>query len=145
MNSVLYRSLVRLGHDEIQAAPRDMCSVAVGRALYRSGHGVLATRPKLVVGIVGCSDYGDRYDDQFKQSKGRLRPSQFGSSVLNSIIGECSVTFGLKGPQISVAPSDNVARVAIMQLVNKRADVMITCVYNDEERDVIVTVMELLK
>ncbi|KKM76092.1 hypothetical protein LCGC14_1383550, partial [marine sediment metagenome] len=78
--------------------------------------------------IVGSSSRGDRYPEIYLERNGRLRPSDFSSSVLNSGIGHCSVVFGLRGPQVQVSGSPTVTELTALageQLRAGRADLMV--------------------
>lgn len=115
---------------------RKLSELAVGVSLHSGGYGRLPRN--LVGGIVGVSDYGDRYPELYLASEGRIRPTQFGSSVLNSAVGHCSIVFNLRGPQFQL-PANNGAfeyalRLAKQQIAAERAKLMVVLIFDDEQR-----------
>ncbi len=116
---------------------RKLSELAVGSALNSGGYGRLPQ--SLVGGIVGVSDYGDRYPELFLASEGRIRPTQFGSSVLNSAVGHCSIVFNLRGPQFQLPANagsfDYALLTAKRQITAGRAQLMVVLIYDDEQRE----------
>ncbi len=114
---------------------RKLSEMAVGSALYSFGFGRLPQ--DLVGGIVGISDRGDQYPEFFAHQSKRLRPHQFGSSVLNSAIGHCSIVFNLRGPQLHLTEFDEAfvygIRLAKQQINHGRADLMVILIYSGPE------------
>ncbi len=113
---------------------RKLSELAVGSALNSGGFGPMPLH--LVGGIVGVSDYGDRYPESFVEKKGRIRPTQFGSSVLNSAVGHCSIVFNLRGPQFQLTYFDRAfgyaVKLAKAQISAERAQLMVVMIFDDE-------------
>ena len=136
----MLKSVVMTKRDTIY---RKLSEMAVGSALYSFGLGRLPH--DLVGGIVGISDRGDRYPELFahqsmiidSMTDKRLRPHQFGSSVLNSAIGHCSIVFNLRGPQLHLTEFDDAfvygIRLAKQQINHGRADLMVVLVYKGSD------------
>lgn len=104
---------------------RKLLELAVGRAIFAGRFGSIPQH--LVGGIVGSTERGDRYPELFLEKK-RLRPSDFGSSVLNSGIGHCSIVFGLRGPQVQLVGEVDIpvlTQAGYSQIRAGRADFMV--------------------
>ncbi len=116
---------------------RKLSELAVGSALNRGGFGRLPRN--LVGGIVGVSDYGDRYPELYVERKGRIKPSEFGASVLNSAVGHCSIVFNLRGPQFQLLDDDRSflysVKLAKQQISAERAQLMVVLHFDDEKRE----------
>ncbi len=122
---------------------RRLSEMAVGSALYSGGFGRLPH--DLVGGIVGISDRGDQYPELYLELDGRLRPRQFGSSVLNSAIGHCSIVFNLRGPQLQLTEFEESfsygIKLAKQQLSQGRADLMVMLSYRDDDQEAMAAVL----
>jgi len=82
-------------------------------------------------GIVGLTTYGERYPELWLKADRRIRPLQFGSAILNSVIGHCSIMFHLTGPQILLSRGDALI-VVDLQFRMERSKLMLICTYGDE-------------
>jgi len=87
----------------------------------------------LTAGIVGFSYFGENYPEKWKmkiQNGKRIRPHEFGMSILNSVIGHCSIELNLTGPQIAIMLG-NPFKTARIYLNSGRADLIFYCDYSD--------------
>ncbi len=109
---------------------RGMVEAAIGRALVVEGFSALPLPAEWNPGIVGRTDYGDGYPEMWRDAPDhRLRPHQFGSAVLNSVVGHCANRFGFTGPQILLTRGDP-KEVAKLQFQMGRSRFMIACRYD---------------
>ncbi|KKL11784.1 hypothetical protein LCGC14_2542300, partial [marine sediment metagenome] len=132
---------------------RKLSELAVGSALNSGGFGRLPHN--LVGGIVGVSDYGDRYPELYVEKEGRIRPFDFGASVLNSAVGHCSIVYNLRGPQFQLTAADETSihfaepdrsfsyaiKLAKTQIAAQRAQLMVVLIFKDEERTALAMVL----
>lgn len=111
---------------------RKLLELAVGRALYAGSFGSLPRH--IVGGIIGTTAYGDRYPELVLDRDYRLRPTEFGASVLNSGVGHCAIVFGLRGPQFTLTeelPVRTLVNMSATQIAAGRADLMVMCSFDD--------------
>ncbi len=122
---------------------RKLSELAVGSALNHEGYGRLPQH--LIGGIVGISDYGDRYPELYVEREGRIRPMEFGASVLNSAVGHCSIVFNLRGPQFHLPLLGHsfsyALKLAKQQIAAKRAQLMVVVLFDDERLQATATVL----
>ena len=107
---------------------RNAAELACRRALAQCGYA--GKLPRILnAGIVGYTYYGDRYPELWLASGKRLKPHQFSSSVLNSVIGHCTLEFGLIGPQILLTRGSP-TEIAALQLSMGRSRLMLVCTHD---------------
>ena len=108
---------------------RKAAEVAVGRALEDAGYRYHVPE-ELHAGIIGFTKYGERYPELWLSKERRVHPLQFGSGILNSVIGHCSIVYHLTGPQILLTKG-SMFEVADLQLTMCRSRLMVLCRYDD--------------
>lgn len=81
-----------------------------------------------IAGIVFVSRSGEKYPSEiWRKQAAIVRPTQFGSAILNSAAGYAAIELGLRGPQIVVVHGD-AAAIAVQQIQQKRSQIMLICV-----------------
>lgn len=112
-----------------ETAKRKLAELACSRAVGHEGG--------RVVGIVSHDAFGDKYPELWLNHRKSLRPSMFGSSIVNSVIGHCSVVLRYTGPQI-VVTDHNVSMhlLAEQQIRMNRAEIMVVLIWEPDHTTV---------